>query len=71
MARIHYLPTARHPWKPEGLHDFEPLPAERFELRGWADGYVILEQGEVICTFHGPQLNRAWETLKRLREDAR
>jgi hypothetical protein len=28
VARIHYLPTARHPWKPEGLHDFNPLPVD-------------------------------------------
>jgi hypothetical protein len=28
VARVQYLPTARHPWKPEGLHDFNPLPVD-------------------------------------------
>jgi len=46
-------------------------PAARFQLRGWAGGYHIYDRGEVICTFHGPNVDLAWKTLCRLRDDAR
>jgi len=46
-------------------------PVARFQLRGWAGGYHILDRGEVICTFHGPCIDLAWKTLCSLRDDAR
>jgi hypothetical protein len=46
-------------------------PVARFQLRGWAGGYHILDRGEVICTFHGPRIDLAWKTLCRLRDDVR
>lgn len=46
-------------------------PVARFQLTGWADGYRILDRGEVICTFHGPNIDLAWKTLCRLRDEAR
>lgn len=46
-------------------------PIGRFRLQGWAGGYRILDRGEIICTFHGPNIDLAWATLCRLREDAR
>lgn len=45
-------------------------PTERYELRTWADGYRIFDRGELIASFHGPQLDLAWRLLKALRADA-
>lgn len=41
---------------------------DRYTIRSSFDGYVIYDQGEVICTFHGPCWDLASSTLRRLRE---
>lgn len=48
----------------------EPVPVERYTLRGWADGYVIYDGWEMIAAFHGPSLALASRLLRMLKADA-
>jgi hypothetical protein len=55
---------------PAGRHGYpEPAERERFELRAWSGGYAIYDRGGLICTFHGPQYDRAAKVMRLLRED--
>lgn len=46
-------------------------PAPRYDLRTWAHGYAIYENGDVVATIHGPQFDLAARLLRLLREDAK
>lgn len=46
----------------------QPAPG-RYEARGFIDGIKIYDHGEVICTFHGPQLALAAKVLRLLKAE--
>jgi hypothetical protein len=48
----------------------ESIAPERYDLRQWFDGWKIYDRGDLIATFHGPQLDLAGKLLRLLREDA-
>lgn len=69
IIHLHPVAALDHPMRNAfGFPDVEPV--ERYDLRGWANGYAIYDNGDLICTFHGPQWDLASATLRRLREDA-
>lgn len=85
MADVYRFPTAlrevprvttAHTGPPQqgNAFGFEPIdctePPPRFDIRGWAGGWDVLEHGELIARFHGPQFERASKLLRLLREDA-
>lgn len=55
---------------PAGRYGFEEPTRERFDLRGWADGYAIYDGGDLIVTIHGPQYALASRIFHALRDDA-
>ena len=52
-----------------GFEAVEEPSRDRYVLRGWAKGWAIYDNHELICTFHGPQLDLASKTLRLLAQE--
>jgi hypothetical protein len=54
-----------HGWTEE-----ESQPEERYQLRGWGDGYRVTDRGQVVTTVHGPNFALASKIYRDLRDAA-